>query len=55
MSKGSAAALALSKSILDRSFELTEEQALALGRQAQAICYTTAEHRAAVNAFLKKK
>jgi enoyl-CoA hydratase/carnithine racemase len=54
MSKGSAAALALTKSVLDRSFELTEEQALALGRQAQAICYTTAEHRAAVDAFLGK-
>lgn len=52
MSKGSPAALALAKSVLDRSFELTEEQALALGRQAQAICYTTAEHRDAVKAFL---
>ena len=26
----------------------------ALGRQAQAICYTTKEHRASVEAFLKK-
>lgn len=54
MSKGSPAALALTKAILDRSFELTEEQALAQGRQAQAICYTTAEHRDAVKAFLDK-
>lgn len=54
MCKGSPAALALAKAILDKSFELTEEQALALGRQAQAICYTTAEHRDAVKAFLDK-
>lgn len=54
MSKGSPAALALAKSILDRSFESTEEQVLALGRQAQAICYTTAAHRDAVKAFLDK-
>ncbi len=54
LSQGSATALALSKSILDQSFELTDEQALALGREAQAICYTTAEHHEAVSAFLNK-
>ena len=55
LSQGSRAALALSKSILDRSLELTEEQVDLLGREAQAICYTTGEHRDAVEAFLKKK
>jgi len=54
MSKGSPAALALAKAILDKSYELTEEQVLALGRQAQAICYTTTEHRDAAKAFLDK-
>jgi 1,4-dihydroxy-2-naphthoyl-CoA synthase len=47
-------ALALSKSILDQTFELTAEQAFALGAQAQAICYTTDEHHAAVAAFLNR-
>ena len=47
--------LALSKEILNRTFELSEEQALALGREAQAICYTTSEHHDSVAAFLKKK
>lgn len=47
-------ALALSKSILDQSFELTAEQAFALGAQAQAICYTTDAHHEAVNAFLRR-
>jgi len=54
LSQGSASSLALSKAILDQSFELTAEQALALGREAQAICYTTAEHHEAVAAFLAK-
>jgi enoyl-CoA hydratase/carnithine racemase len=47
-------ALALSKAILDETFELTAEQAFALGAQAQAICYTTDEHHAAVEAFLNR-
>lgn len=55
VSGGSPAALALAKSILDRSFELDAEEVFALGSQAQAICYTTAEHREAVEAFLSKK
>ena len=54
LSQGSASSLALSKAILNDTFELTAEQALALGREAQAICYTTAEHHAAVAAFLAK-
>ena len=31
-----------------------EEQVFALGREAQAVCYTTAEHRESVAAFLNK-
>lgn len=54
LGRGSATALALSKSILDQTFELTEEQVLALSREAQAVCYTTSEHRDAVAAFLNK-
>jgi enoyl-CoA hydratase/carnithine racemase len=51
---GSPAPIALAKAILDRTFESTEEEVLALGREAQAICYTTEEHRASVEAFLDK-
>jgi enoyl-CoA hydratase/carnithine racemase len=47
-------ALALSKSILDQTFELSLQQAFALGAQAQAICYTTDEHHEAVAAFLNR-
>jgi enoyl-CoA hydratase/carnithine racemase len=54
VSREAPAALALSKSILNQTFELTLEQAFALGSQAQAICYTTAEHRAAVAQFLQR-
>ena len=54
LGSGNRTALALSKAILDQTFELTAEQAFALGAQAQAICYTTDEHHAAVEAFLKR-
>jgi enoyl-CoA hydratase/carnithine racemase len=54
LSQGSGASIALSKAILDRTFESAEEQVFALGREAQALCYTTAEHRDAVAAFLDK-
>ena len=54
LSQGSPAAIALTKSILDRTFESSDEQIFALGREAQAICYTTSEHRASVEAFLEK-
>jgi enoyl-CoA hydratase/carnithine racemase len=52
LSGGSLTALALTKEILNRTFELGDEEVFALGRQAQAICYTTDEHREAVAAFL---
>ena len=54
LSHGSAAALALGKSILDQSFELTVDQVFAMGSQAKAICYTTGEHHQSVAAFLNK-
>jgi enoyl-CoA hydratase/carnithine racemase len=54
ISRGSGAAIALTKAILDRTFETAEEQVFALGREAQAICYTTSEHRESVAAFLDK-
>ncbi|WP_076997303.1 enoyl-CoA hydratase/isomerase family protein [Variovorax sp. KK3] len=53
LSEGSAAALALGKSIIDQSFELPAEQVFAQGSQAQGICYTTQAHRDAVMAFLE--
>lgn len=52
LAQGSATALALSKSILDQSSELTADQVFAMGSQAQGICYTSTEHRDAVAAFL---
>jgi len=54
LSGGSTAALALAKEILNKTFELSDEDVFALGRQAQAVCYTTDEHREAVKAFLAK-
>lgn len=54
LTQGSAAAVALTKEILDRTFESSDEEVFALGRQAQAVCYTTKEHRASVEAFLTK-
>jgi enoyl-CoA hydratase/carnithine racemase len=55
LSQGSLAAIALTKSILDQSFEHGVEEVFAQGSQAQAICYTTAEHRASVEAFMTKR
>ena len=54
LSQGSATALALGKSILNQAFELPAEQVFAQGSQAQGICYTSAEHRESVRAFLAK-
>jgi enoyl-CoA hydratase/carnithine racemase len=55
LGSGGGTALALSKAILDQTYELTADQAFALGAQAQAICYTTDEHHAAVEAFLNRR
>ena len=54
MSKGSGTALALGKTILNQSFELSAHQVFAKGSQAQGICYTSTEHRESVMAFLAK-
>jgi enoyl-CoA hydratase/carnithine racemase len=54
LARGSATALALGKSILDQSFELSAAQVFAQGSQAQGICYTSTEHRDSVMAFLAR-
>ena len=54
LTQNSPTALALAKSILDRSLESSLEDTLAAGAQAQAIGYTTGAHRASVEAFLER-
>ncbi|MCA0405355.1 MAG: enoyl-CoA hydratase/isomerase family protein [Proteobacteria bacterium] len=54
LGKGSATALALGKTIINQSFELSASQVFAMGSQAQGICYTSTEHRESVMAFLAK-
>jgi enoyl-CoA hydratase/carnithine racemase len=54
LGRGSATALALTKTILNQSFELSSHDVFAQGSQAQGICYTSAEHRESVMAFLAK-
>jgi enoyl-CoA hydratase/carnithine racemase len=51
---GPASAVALSKSILNRSVDLPLETVFALGSEAQSICYASDEHHDAVTAFLDK-
>ncbi|EHM01804.1 enoyl-CoA hydratase/isomerase family protein [Acetobacteraceae bacterium AT-5844] len=53
LGKGAPAALALSKSILDQTFELSVEQVFSMGSQAQAICYSSREHQESVASFLE--
>ena len=54
LSQGSPTALALGKTILNQTFELTAEAVFSRGSQAQGICYTSTEHRESVTAFLAK-
>jgi len=54
LSQASSTALALTKSIMDQTFESSAHQVFAQGSQAQGICYTSSEHRASVEAFLAK-
>jgi enoyl-CoA hydratase/carnithine racemase len=54
LGQGSSTALALGKSILNQSSELSAQQVFAMGSQAQSICYTSEQHHAAVVAFLEK-
>lgn len=54
LSTGSGTALALAKTIVNQTFELSAPQVFAQGSQAQGICYTSTEHRESVMAFLAK-
>lgn len=54
MTANPSSALMLTKAIVNRTFESTPETIAALGGSAQAISYTTAGHRDAVEAFLRK-
>jgi 2-(1,2-epoxy-1,2-dihydrophenyl)acetyl-CoA isomerase len=53
--ENSRSAIALMKSIVARTFETPFELISAQGRAAQAISYTTDDHRTAVEQFLKPK
>jgi enoyl-CoA hydratase/carnithine racemase len=55
LAQGTSTAIALSKAILNKTYETTDEQVFALGSQAQGICYTTREHQEAVAAFLNRR
>jgi 2-(1,2-epoxy-1,2-dihydrophenyl)acetyl-CoA isomerase len=54
LTQNSPIATALTKSILDRTFQLEAEGVLALGAEAQALCYTTDAHRTSVEGFLER-
>lgn len=54
LSAASSTALALTKTILNQTFEHSSHDVFAQGSQAQGICYTSSEHRASVEAFLAK-
>jgi enoyl-CoA hydratase/carnithine racemase len=54
LTKGSATAVALGKSILNQSLESTAAQIFDRGSQAQGICYTSTEHHESVADFLAK-
>jgi enoyl-CoA hydratase/carnithine racemase len=54
LSQNSSTAMALTKTILNQSFEMSSHDVFAQGSQAQGICYTSSEHRASVEAFLAK-
>jgi len=54
LASGSSTALALGKTLLNQSFELSAQQIFAQGCQAQGICYTSDEHRESVKAFLAR-
>lgn len=54
LSVGSPTALALGKTILNQTWETPLEEVFSLGGRSQAICYTSAEHRASIEEFLNK-
>jgi enoyl-CoA hydratase/carnithine racemase len=54
LTAGSRTAIALGKTILNKSFEQAIDETFAQGSLAQAACYTSGEHRDSVVAFLQK-
>jgi enoyl-CoA hydratase/carnithine racemase len=54
LSSASSTALALAKSIVNESFESSAHHVFAQGSLAQGMCYTSTQHRDAVEAFLAK-
>lgn len=54
LSAASSTALALAKTIVNQTFELSAHDVFAQGSQAQGMCYTSSEHRASVEAFLAR-
>lgn len=52
--ENSRSAIALMKSVVNRTFESSFELISAQGRSAQAISYTTAEHRDSVERFMRR-
>jgi enoyl-CoA hydratase/carnithine racemase len=52
--RNSALAVSLAKDLLDRSSESDIDSVFASTRAAQAMCYTSAEHRTAVTAFTNR-
>jgi enoyl-CoA hydratase/carnithine racemase len=54
LSAGSSTALALTKTILNQTFESSANHVFEGGSQAQGICYSSTEHRESVMAFLAK-
>lgn len=54
LAKSPPTAVALAKSILNRSFELSARDAFALSAEATAICYTSDDHLKLVEEFLDK-
>jgi enoyl-CoA hydratase/carnithine racemase len=53
LAKGPGPALALSKAILNRTFELGPRDVFALSAEAMALCYTSEEHQESVAEFLR--
>ena len=54
LSVGSEAAIALTKGIINRTYESQAEQIFSQGSLAQGLCYTTQDHHDAVAAFLER-
>lgn len=53
--QGLPTAVALSKAILNRTFELGPREVFALSAEAMALCYTSEEHQASVAEFLRAR